>query len=304
MKLKLAAFLALVVVASGCIGSSQTPEQKLDSLTSKANTSTYHITYAVELGGSEALSGLVGSPEIYSLNGDTKRVTTTNILGSETTSATYKKDGMTVHCTESSFALSEGLSCNKGESSSTTQTPSEMLEDMPRISVNETGTRTVADRKCTMFELKASENTTTYTEDVNGTMNLCVDDKKGYVASMGINITTSSELTSGETRNAIRMYVKDYSSEVTEQDLEIPVNTMVSLNCDPFHANVTSLGYSGEAKLELAGTNQTISLDEGEERRIELDTSKRSNYNTEVTVYAGGKVSSDSCTNVGGFINE
>ncbi|MBC5792932.1 MAG: hypothetical protein H8Z69_02715 [Nanohaloarchaea archaeon] len=304
MKLKLVAFLALVVVASGCLGSSQTPEQKLESLTSKANSSTYHITYAAELGGSEALSGLIGSPEIYSLNGDTKHLTTTNLLGSETTSATYKKNGMTVRCTDSALGLSEGISCSKSSSSTTASRPSEMLENVPKIAVNETGTRTIAGRECSNFELRASENTTTYTEDVNGTMNLCVDNQKGYIASMGINITTSTELNTERTRNALRMYVKEYDDEVSPEDLEIPVNTLVSLSCDPFHANITSLGYTGEAQVELAGNNQTVNLEEGEERRLDFKTSKRSNYNTKVTVYAGGKASSDSCTNVGGFLNQ
>ncbi len=298
--------VALVVVASGCsfLGG-QSPEQEFRDLASKAETSTFHVTYSMSLGSSDALSGLIGDIEYYSYEGRTKMLTTFSLLGS-TTIAVYDFNNRTVTCTETSSSFGEtGLECELGERETFSETGSftdaeRYEEELDNITIRSAGTKTVAGRSCRMFTMHMPSDVLNSSYYEGGAdAGICLDEEKGYVALLSINTTRQSELAGNTTQNVLRMKVESHSSDVSASDVEIPVNAVVKARCDPFKAQVTSLTYDGPAKLSVNDDNQTVSLTAGETTNVTLSDSQKVDGDNQMVVYAGGSKSSSSCWDYG-----
>ncbi len=300
-------FLALVVVASGCSYLERsTPEQQYRELSQKAESSTYHVTYDISVGGSDALTSMIGDPELYSYEGKTKMVMTANFMGMSSTTAVYSFGNRSVTCKDGASILGDsGISCELGDSGSETVSLTDMNEeyedDLDRVDIEVTGTRKIAGRTCKMFSMKVPADVLNSSQyDSGAEMGVCLDTEKGYVADMGMNITKQSELAGNTSQNVLRMTVKSYDDQVSASDVEIPVKASVDLEyrCDPFEAEIVSFSSISDAELSVNGQNRTLNLEAGERRTVQLDEASKVDGENEVVLYADGK-SSATCTDYG-----
>ena len=279
------------------------PEQRFMVQMYDASRSTYHVEYDIEASGLGGLfTGAVERPELYAKRGESKFVF--GVLG--TTFASYGVfDNRTVTCTEGSvLGLESGqdISCSASYSDYSVE---EIRSGLENASVSIEGTETVAGRECRLYIFEDAEEVAGAMPPEAGLSNypdsrleVCLDSDKGYPATIRVVSNQSSELRSDEEgpgREILAIRAVDYSADVSDSVFEIPVDTSVSLGCEPFHANITTFDYGGGAVVSVNGQNRTLDLPDDAMERMELETGDRVSGLNRVEVYTDGRKSSDIC---------
>lgn len=316
MRTSLILVVSLAVAASGCsaLTGSMTPEQQFKSQFNDFRNSDYHVTYEVEanIGGlGSIVSGAINEPEIYSRGDQSKFV----VGVSGVTAAAYDIfENRSVVCTQGSIfggvmgtgseAGSE-VSCEAFSSGSTVQ---EYQDDFEDVNLSIEGTETVANRECTNYRVRPTEevNDTLSNESIPGSsgisdytdskVNICLDNEKGYPALITVKTNETSELRSDGMKELLRVEATGHDMNFDGVDMEVPVDVGVSASCDPFTANVSSFGYSGEVMYSVNGEeNVTTQVDADETATVDLANESRVSGSNEVQVYTDGYSTSASC---------
>ncbi|MFB6181240.1 MAG: hypothetical protein ABEJ93_05170 [Candidatus Nanohalobium sp.] len=320
MKWSLVLLVSVAVMASGCtaLEDQMSDKQKFKSQLGKMQSSTYHVTYDLEVnmgGMGGMISGMVEQPELYSTGENSKFV----VGVSGMTTAVYDVFGdQPAVCSEGSVlgglgqmqqqSSGTGINCNYASSKQyfSQDSMEKMLEN---ISVTVEGVETVKDRKCTMYSLKGSAedlNTSVPTQasslSGSGEVNICLDEEKGYPAIISVKANQSSELRSSEEglKEMIRVEAESYSSEVGDVEMEVPASIGLKAGCRPFQANISSFDYSGDVKLSVNGENRTVQVSSGGIETVSFSNETRESGVNNVAVYADGAVKSDTCYYYGG----
>ncbi|MFB6114872.1 MAG: hypothetical protein ABEK04_01160, partial [Candidatus Nanohalobium sp.] len=273
------AFLAAVIVASGCAGSqtdsgiqgfsSMSPDEKYAALVSQARNSTYHVDYNVTFDAGLS-TNIVGQAmenaevDLYSHNGKVKSLVTLSMLGSTVNTASFpiRDKNVTVQCQETSGVTNTGLQCSLGKTGSGSSlmatSPSQNFKDqLDKVNVTYEGKKTIAGRKCGSFDITMPStvlNTSKIQDDIKG--HFCVDMEKGYMARMAINMSIKTSQLAGTNEIYLEFKAADYSTEVSASDVKVPQDVVVGLTCqEGLNARVYSPRYSGELDLTVNGEN-------------------------------------------------
>lgn len=295
--------LSLAVVASGCsqLMNSQTPKQQFKSQIQDMTSSTYHVTYEVDMdisGLGQMIAGAIEEPEIYNTGEQSKAVV--DVTGM--TFAVYDLfKNRTVTCSEGSlYGMSDG-----GVECSYTDTGSVEFDSyMENITIERNGTQTVADRKCNMYVIRSNESidsavpeqASQYSEYANGSINICLDKQKGYPAKITVESESGESSLRGEnTSQSMSLKAVEYEEDFSEDIFEIPVNVATSASCEPFQLNVTTFDYSGKTTISVNEENRTVSLEANSKRTLNFDNSTRESGTNSFKVYAGDQTVEESC---------
>lgn len=316
MRTSLIIVISLAVAASGCsaLTGSMTPEQQFKSQFNDFRTSDYHVTYEVEanIGGlGSIVSGAINKPEIYSRDGQSKFV----VGVSGVTAAAYDIfENRSVVCTQGSIfggVMGSGseteskVSCEVLSSSSAVQ---EYEDDFEDVNISIEGTETVANRECTNYRIKPTEEVKDNLSDESipgssgisdykdSKVNICLDNQKGYPALITVKSNETSELRSEGMKELLRIEATDYDMDFEGVNMEVPVNVGASISCDPFTVNISSFGYSGEVMYSVNGEeNVTTQVEADETAKVNLANESRISGSNEVQVYTDGESTSASC---------
>lgn len=343
--------IILVLFASGCLGS-KTPEEKLYALHKKSeNIDKLHLSYDASFG----LASMVGEEGMgmetdkYILGNRTKYTVSVSMFGSTVTVANYRIGGHKVSCVEGgayfpgTVTSDGGISCKLGgyDSSELLQRPNLKKIFQENITIEEAERQSFAGRKAECFILNATEENIIKILDSEGetsgnlgniTVDLCLDKKMGYMAYFKIRSERYSRLQGKEVESTFMEFeATDFSKEVKEKDLEIPLEFALSdARCEsngtveavivPF-SNLKE----GEISIKIKTTpsihqsegGATASVDEGsiiaegagfdselkpfENKKVTFESGKELDGNYYVTVCVDGSCQSRMCSTYTGI---
>lgn len=269
----------------------QTPREQYNSLIQQSADESYHVTYTFTTEMLDTTGG-VRNIEVYSHNGVRKSVATTSSFGSSRVQAQFWNDNVSVYCEE----RRSDLDCRLADRQLDLR-HSILERAATNMTLNRTGQRTVAGRRCTAFTGHVPVQT--FTDTVlprygdTLTLQFCLDNRKGYMALLMVNKTQQSAI-GDSTTNIFTLRATSHDDDVTADDVTVPVPAVVSASCRGTPtADVVILQDTRHATLAVNGENRSIPAATWKEQTVNL-TGLADGTNT-VTVYTENGAATDTC---------
>jgi hypothetical protein len=296
--------LSLIVIASGCaqLSNPDDPRTQYKDLLEKGQNSEYYVKYSMSMPG---LSGITGSNTLANMKvykkGDRGKTLISSSLGTSSSSrAIYRERNKTIRCTEGSNYLSEdeGITCSLTRNSQDFRQNYKQVEKDYKI--EREGSKKVAGRKCNLFKLEMDnvEDLSSIKSD-NITSNVCLDNKKGYIAFLTINTTSESAFEdSVSSKKILEMKASDYQGSVDKKSVKPPIDAPVSMSCligEP-SVEILVLTELENPKLSINGKNKSFSLAKYESREVTLTESEKVDGTNTVKLFTEDSVEKASCT--------
>jgi outer membrane lipoprotein-sorting protein len=278
---RITAILLLVLIASGCTGSStteQTSSEKLEGLMNESERTTYNVKYAVS--GPEAPENT--NISLQGLENGEKYVFGRGTPGGDVVTTAYVLENNTVTCTDE--PSTGGLSCSVGEGRAIQKML--QIEEWNMEDISYTGQQEVAGRMCERFSASV-ENALSQGITATGIdIVLCLDSEKGFPSSIEITAEgTLFNFTAVEVRNG------------TDKGLELPQPVGIVPHCTDSHEiDLTPLKQVEEAEISLNGYSKVVELPERFERGVYSIPEQRIDQGmNNITVRSGGETKHRIC---------
>lgn len=278
---RITAILLLVLIASGCIGSStteQTSSEKLEGLMNESERTTYNVKYAVS--GPEAPENT--NISVQGLENGEKYVVGRGTPGGDVVTTAYVLENNTVTCTDE--PSTGGLSCSVGEGRAIQKML--QIEEWNMDNLSHTGQQEVAGRTCERFSASVKNALSQGITATGIDIDLCLDSEKGFPSSIEITAEgTLFNFTAVEVRNG------------TDKGLELPQPVGIVPHCTDSHEiDLTPLKQVEEAEISLNGYSKVVELPERFERGVYSIPEQRIDQGmNNITVRSGGETKHRIC---------
>lgn len=218
--------LFAVVMASGCAYSNAGDADDLSQLADKADTSNYRVGYSFDMEGSALIGEISSDAELFSYNGETRFERSTIYPEGNTTTSIYSMNGSEpVRCKKSSIAANDTveIECNRTEATAERYIDGSMYTK-DSYSVNYVEDREYAGRECSFYSigLPPSHFENSSVINTGAFVDLCLDKEKGYVAYNSMNLSAPINSAGKQISNIYTIEAKNYSSDVTGEDVNPP----------------------------------------------------------------------------------
>ncbi|PSH01006.1 MAG: hypothetical protein BRC30_00520 [Nanohaloarchaea archaeon SW_7_46_7] len=226
MRAKITVLILLTVIASGCTYSNAGDSEELAELASRADKTTYNVKYNFSMKGTALLGQVSDDAELFASNGKTRFDRTTIYAQGNTTTSLYSMNGsQALKCTESNYVDNR---TSKTECNITEATPDRYIDgtgySKDEYSVNYVKEKRYAGRKCKLYKIAIPPSDFENSSVINtgAIVDLCLDKEKGYVAYNSMNLAKPVNSGGSPVSNIYTLEAKNYSSEVTEEDVRPP----------------------------------------------------------------------------------
>lgn len=298
--------IVFCVILAGCTSSMDVGtmfplgDTSFSNLRSASDNATYHLSYRIETGDELAGVEETTSFDEYRFNGEKKVVTVKEGRYRDSIQARFEHGGQTVTCVEHQSYRGSRVECSTGDTYGFIDPRKQVLTGINTSSLSSQGVRTIADRRCTAFIGKAAANITESGERLN--TRFCLDNEYGYVAAMTVNKTVEPALRSSYETTLYRMNVTDFDTEVTRDDVTVPIAYTADLSCDDSpsmngpHLTFTPFQEFNTITLNVSGTNVTKHVGPRfREAIIPLDRLLFEDGSNTVTIYGNGHKITEYC---------
>jgi hypothetical protein len=299
MHIRFLGLVALVLIASGCIGPlEQSTEQNFKDISTKTEKSSYLVTYDIS-----RERGILGNlpenflekPRLYSYQNMQKAVIKPGMLGPSSTRSIYNLEGKFLDCNSKPIFGTRGetrVQCRSIESFPI-PTTSQFVNNLDLISSN--GTRNYAGRSCKMFKgqirnISRFNSVNLRSNDLsNSSVSICLDKQKGFISYLQFKVSSSTGNSQNENIELLTLQARDHKETVSKEALDPPVDFKASIKCKPLKIEIDSFDYEGKAQVVLNGKEvASTDLETGESFEKNIGKLSKSGAN-EITISTSEK---------------
>ena len=263
--------IALVILATfglfGCVSSVHNPTDLYDKLNTKfKNLDNVKVSYDMNI--SVGIENFEASLVYTKLNQNSKLGFLASFMGETNAEVEYRINGTNISCSEYDRKLYCDIKSGNDNIFTFWNIIYPQINNQTKISL--VGTRNIIGRSCYDFKINNASLPTFFTEEMaagisaenlNSTFEICLDKETGTPLFVDVKYTYSSKIIDKvKTIHVFTVKATDISFDVTDKDLEIPVDFVVdNISCDTNYLKIDITPFNKFDYLNLSESiNKTI----------------------------------------------